>query len=90
MAFSRKDHILRELKANHNELKGQLLLAMVQAEALHQENTLLKSEQGDDEDDVLMLPIESQQLITSAVEAKLTTVWLEKNGLTRMSKNKRW
>ncbi|MCO5575911.1 hypothetical protein L7F22_029718 [Adiantum nelumboides] len=75
MAFSRKDHILRELKSNHDELKGLLLPSMVQAEALHQENTLLKSEQGDDEDDVLMLSVEGQQLITSAVEAKLTTVW---------------
>ncbi|MCO5552127.1 hypothetical protein L7F22_005637 [Adiantum nelumboides] len=35
MAFSRKDHILRELKANHDELKGLLLPAMVRAKALH-------------------------------------------------------
>ncbi|MCO5570110.1 hypothetical protein L7F22_023826, partial [Adiantum nelumboides] len=75
MAFSRKDHILRELKANHDKMKGLLLPAMVRAEALHKKHTLLKSEQGDDEDDVLILPVEGQQLITSAVEAKLTTVW---------------
>ncbi|MCO5592257.1 hypothetical protein L7F22_046255 [Adiantum nelumboides] len=48
---------------------------MVHAEALHQENTLLKSEQGDEEDDVLMLPVEGQQLITSTVVAKLKMVW---------------
>ncbi|MCO5602933.1 hypothetical protein L7F22_057074 [Adiantum nelumboides] len=60
MAFSRKDHILREPKANHDKLKGLLLPAMVRTEALHQENTLLKSKQGDDEDDVLMLPVEGQ------------------------------
>ncbi|MCO5562668.1 hypothetical protein L7F22_016296 [Adiantum nelumboides] len=75
IAFSRKDHILRELKANHDKLKGLLLPAMVRAETLHHENTLLKSEQGDDEDDVLMLPVEGQHLITSAIKAKLTTVW---------------
>ncbi|MCO5611296.1 hypothetical protein L7F22_065548 [Adiantum nelumboides] len=97
MAFSRKDHILKELKANHDELKGLLLTTMVWAEALHQENTLLKSEQGDDEDDVLMLPIEDQQLITSVVEAKLTTVWDDtmrrlagEKWSDLMSKNKHW
>ncbi|MCO5574842.1 hypothetical protein L7F22_028635 [Adiantum nelumboides] len=31
MAFSRKDHILKELKANHDKLKGLLLPAMVRA-----------------------------------------------------------
>ncbi|MCO5581991.1 hypothetical protein L7F22_035880 [Adiantum nelumboides] len=50
IAASRKDHVLKELRANHDELKGLLLPVVVQAEALHQENKLLKSEQGEEED----------------------------------------